>query len=81
MAEVNATELSVAGSYTDAREQAAYCTLGELAQACGVISDWEKQARSLRNEILVLELGLMQQELDKRLARERVRLRAQRGPS
>jgi hypothetical protein len=61
-----------------AREQEARSAIGELAQAYGLISDWEKRARSLGNGPLVESLGRMQRELDGRLIEERVQLRARR---
>ena len=61
-----------------AREQSVYPTLGELAEACGVVSDRERQVRNLGNETLIEMLGRMQRALDGRLAREMVRPSAQR---
>jgi hypothetical protein len=60
----------------NAREQESYSILGELAEACGVVSDWRKQARSLGNGTLIETLERMQRELDARLAEERLSLRA-----
>ncbi len=82
--ENNAAELRGAATDTEvpyAREQETCCTLGELAEACGVISDWGRQARGLHNETLIGALGRMQRDLDARLAEERARLRAKRVPS
>lgn len=80
---INATELRGAGSGTGTpssgprnREQGSHSRLGELAEACGVVSDWGKQARSLGNDTLIETLGRMQRELDGCLAEESARLRA-----
>jgi hypothetical protein len=61
-----------------AREQEAYSAVGELAQAYGLVCDWEKQARSLGNGPLMEALGRIQRELDWRLAEESAHLRARR---
>jgi hypothetical protein len=81
LTEINAAELRGAKCGTGAREQEACSKLGELAEACGVVSDWGRQARCLDNETLLEALGRIQRELDARLAEERMRLRAQRVPS
>ncbi len=54
-----------------AREQEACFAMGELAQACGAVSDWEKQARIRNNEPLLEILGTVQLELDGRVAKQR----------
>lgn len=59
-----------------AREQEACFDLGEVAEACGIVSDWEKQARCRNNEPLLEILGTVRLELDGRIAKQRELVRA-----
>ena len=59
-----------------AREQKARFSLREVAEACGTVADWEKQVRCRENGPLLEFLGTAQQELDRRIAKQRDRLRA-----
>lgn len=59
-----------------AREQEACFVLGEVAEACGIVSDWEKQARCRNNEPLLEILGTVRLELDGRIAKQRELVRA-----
>lgn len=62
-----------------AHEQEEYFEVGQLAQAQGLVADWERWARNLGNEPLVEALELMQQEFALRLAEARKRREATGG--
>lgn len=59
-----------------AREQEARFAMGDLAQASGIVSDWEKQARGRDNGPLREILGMVRLELDGRITKQRRRVRA-----
>lgn len=59
-----------------AREQEARFGLGDVAEACAMVSDWEKQARCRDNEPLLEILGAVRRELDGRIAKQRELVRA-----
>ncbi len=58
-----------------AREQETCFAVGQLAEAQGLVADWERQARNLGNGPLVEGLESIQQEFAVRFAEESKRLR------
>lgn len=68
--------LCEAHAQAHAREQEVCFDLGKVAEACGIVSDWEKQARCRNNEPLLEILGTVRLELDGRIAKQRELVRA-----
>jgi len=74
--EVMGVPLCEAHAQAHAREQEVCFDLGKVAEACGIVSDWEKQARCRNNEPLLEILGTVRLELDGRIAKQRELVRA-----